>query len=164
VTTHRLSPAVFLADRNPANRPALLLATIAVLFFGLSPSGISQLLSVPPTGPFNWKSLEVRIIARGSTATSSTGNMDAYLAIISRKGGRDQSIARLVHYYPSFEPGLRNDQIVSGRIFHLRLSSAGYCSMPLKDFVVQRVFDFETVNTLRDRSNQDPLPCFILHE
>ena len=90
--------------------------------------------------------------------------MDAYLAIVSGEGGRDRLVARLVDYYPSFETGLRSEWVVSGRKFHLRLSTANYCSMPVKDFVVERIVDQDALKTVREASKDDSLPCFIVHE
>lgn len=145
------------------SRSTLLVTTICMLLFAALPLGMPQGLSQEQS-PVDWKLLEVKIIARGSTATGSTGNMDTYLAVVSRKGKRDQSAARLVHYYPSFETGLRNEWILSGRTFHLRLSSAGYCSMRVKDFIAERIFDEDAVSNLNKASAQDSLPCFILRE
>jgi hypothetical protein len=128
-----------------------------------APIRATQGVSQAPS-PVDWKLLEVKVIARGSSATSSMGNMDTYLAIVSRKGKPDQSAARLVHYYPSFETGLRSEWMLSGRTFHLRLSSASYCSMQVKDFIAERIFNQDAVSKLDETRDQDFLPCFILRK
>lgn len=109
----------------------------------------------------DWKRVEVTIVARGPSVTSGIGNMDSYLALISTKrDSHSLTAARLVDYYPSFQDGLPDDHIASGRAFHLRLTYAKYCKMTATDFAVQQVFDQNTLDQVR--AKQDKLPCFLV--
>jgi hypothetical protein len=109
-----------------------------------------------------WELLDVRIIARGSAATSGDGTMDSYLAIVSRRKHREETTARLVHYYPSYEAGIPNERILSGHVLRLRLSAETYCAMAAGDFAVQQVFDADALARARDRGDQSRLPCFLV--
>ena len=137
------------------------LAAFLLLFLLILPrSGLSQPHSLALS--FQGRRVEVKIIARGSSMVSSTGNMDIYLAIISN-GRHDEPIAaRLVYYYPFFASGLSADQMASGHPFHLRLSYAGYCGMEAKDFAVQQALDSDAVTKLIEASSHDVLPCFVV--
>jgi hypothetical protein len=127
-----------------------------------------------------WQRFEVTVVARGSSTASSTGDMDLYLAMISSKG-RHHSImaAQLVDYYSHYEQGISDDRLSSRRPLRLYLAYAGYCRIDAKAFLVRHIFDAEALATIRgpnvqsagldpgqdasQNSNQDTLPCFIVH-
>lgn len=138
--------------------------TIALLPLSSFLCGHSQLRAIVQRHPTQWKRVEVVIIARGSNVKSSNGNMDFYLAIVSKGKNHEGTVARLVHYYPSFQPGISDDQIASGDAFHLRVASADYCRMDAKDFLIRHVFDEDAVARLHEPGEHDTLPCLLVRE
>ncbi len=112
-----------------------------------------------------WKRVEVRIVARGPSVTSSIGNMDSYLALVSAPGhGHSVTAARLVDYYPSFQDGLSNARMTAGHTLRLRLSYASYCRVAAKDFAVQQAFDEDAIAKLRSANHEQSLPCFLVRQ
>jgi hypothetical protein len=104
-----------------------------------------------------WQRVAVIILARGSHVSSSTGNMDSYLALVSKRKNQEGMAARLVDYYPSVGQGITDEAITSHRQFRVRATAASYCAMDSKAFVVKRVFDPEAVDKL-----QGNLPCMVI--
>jgi hypothetical protein len=139
-------------------------AFIAAAMFLLTPSmrGISRGEWTASRSSSEWDLLEVRMIARGSAATSGDGTMDSYLAVVFRGKNREETTARLVHYYPRYETGIPNERILSGHVLRLRLSDENYCGMAAGDFVVQEVFDAGALARALERSDQSRLPCFLV--
>jgi hypothetical protein len=111
-----------------------------------------------------WQRVNLKIIARGSNVKSSTGNMDSYLAIVPRGKSHEETVSRLVHYYPSFQVGIRDEQIASGGALHLRVTPAEYCRMDAKDFLIQHVFDEDAVARIREPGADNILPCLLVRE
>jgi hypothetical protein len=133
--------------------------TIVLLPLGFPLCGQSQLSAIVQRYPTQWKRVEVVIIARGSNVRGSSGNMDSYLALVSKGKSHEETVARLVHYYPSFQSAIPDDQIATRARFHLRVTSAEYCRMDAKDFLIQHVFDEDAVEKL-----QGAFPCYLLRE
>jgi hypothetical protein len=111
-----------------------------------------------------WRRVTVTILARGLHVSGSTGNMDSYLAIVLNGKNHEETVARLVHYYPSFQTRVRDDEIAAGTLFHLRVTSVDYCAMGAKDFFIEHVFDEEAVARILEPGAQNPLPCFLVRE
>ena len=115
-------------------------ATIAVLLLEAAP-----LLQARSRGSWGdspgtaWQRVNVTILARGSGATDSAGNMDSYLVLLSERKNREPVAARLVDYYPGLQQGLSDEAIMTHRQFRVSVTSAGYCATDAKAFVVRRV-------------------------
>ena len=81
------------------------------------------------------------------------------LYCVLRGRNHEEIVIRLVHYYASFEPGIRDEPITSGAVFHLHVAPADYCRKNATDFDIQQVFDEDPV-----AKAQGVIPCFLLHE
>jgi hypothetical protein len=137
---------------------------IVLLALGSSIYGQSTLSELLERHSTQWMRVEVVIIARGSNVKSSSGNMDSYLAIISRGKSHEETVARLVHYYASFQPGIPDDRIASGAALHLRVTSADYCRIDAKDFLIRHVFDEDAVARIRKPDEHNTLPCLLVRD
>lgn len=159
-------------DCDLQDRPGSFLGRMSVVIgmtFVLLPlnfplCGRSQLSTIVERYPTQWKRVEVVIIARGSNVKGSSGNMDSYLALVSQGKGHEETVARLVHYYPSFQSAIPDDQIATRARFQLRVTSAEYCRMDAKDFLIQHVFDEDAVARIREPGKHDTLPCLLVRE
>jgi hypothetical protein len=138
--------------------------TAVLLSTGFPLCGQSHLNALVQRYPVPWKRVEVVIIARGSNVRGSSGNMDSYLALVSRGKGHEETVARLVHYYPSFQSAIPDDEITTRARFHLRVTAAEYCRMDAKDFLIQHVFDEEAVARIREPGEHNTLPCLLIRE
>jgi hypothetical protein len=103
--------------------------------------------------------VNVAILARGSHVSSSTGNMDSYLVLLSERKNREPVAARLVDYYPSFEYRISDEVIASHRQFRIAVAAATYCAMDAKAFVIEHAFDPEAIDKI-----QGSLPCFVIRQ
>ena len=138
-----------------------LLATLCLI----SPLCCPAQEGVHSIGPgIDWKRVDVRIVARGPNVTSSTGNMDYYLALVFAKGRKRPAIAaRIVDDYPGFQSGLADERIASGRLIPMRLTYAAYCRVSVADFIAKEIFDQDALAKLRDAAPPNSLPCFMMH-
>ncbi|HXP06857.1 MAG TPA: hypothetical protein VN828_00105, partial [Acidobacteriaceae bacterium] len=89
--------------------------------------------------------VNVTILARGSHVSSSTGNMDSYLVLLSEGKNSEPVAARLVDYYPGFQQGLTDEAIMSHGQFRVSVTAASYCAMDATAFVVTHAFDTEAI-------------------
>ncbi len=105
------------------------------------------------------KRVNITILARGSHVSSSTGNMDSYLVLMSERKDREPIAARLVHYYPDFQHGISDEVIMSHPRLRVRVSPVTYCAMDAKAFVVRRAFDPEATEKV-----QGNLPCMLVRQ
>jgi hypothetical protein len=108
-----------------------------------------------------WQHVSVKIVARGPHVSGSTGDMDSYLAVISTRK-HEEIAARLVHYHPDFERAISDERLVSGAVFHFRVTAAEYCAMNATDFFALRIFDEESVAKMRAPGQQERLPCLLI--
>lgn len=133
-------------------------ATIAVLLLPSTPS--LQARSRGAWGDSSgtaWERVHVTILARGSGASDSTGNMDSYLVLLSEGKNREMVAARLVDYYPGVQQGLSDEAILSHRQFRVFVTPAAYCAMDATAFVVKHAFDAEAIGKV-----QGNLPCVVV--
>lgn len=133
-------------------------ATIAVLLLQATPPLQARSRGAwGDSSSTEWQHVNVTIIARGSGATDSTGNMDTYLVLLSEGKNREPVAARLVDYYPSLQHGITDEAIMSRRQFRVFVTSADYCAMDAKVFVVKHAFDAEAIGKV-----QGNLPCVVV--
>jgi hypothetical protein len=131
---------------------AVLLLPVTPLLQARSRRALGESAGIEP-----WQRVTVAILARGSHVSSSTGNMDSYLVLLSERKNREPVAARLVDYYPGFEHGITDETISSQRQFRVVVTSADYCAMDAKAFVIKRSFDPEAID-----KSQGSLPCFVV--
>lgn len=127
---------------------------------------VSRAIAVSSAAPhkLETKRVSVRIIARGSSVRSSTGNMDTYIAVITSRKHENSVTIRLVNYYPPFADGLPADRIDAGDLFLLRLRYAPYCDMNVSSFAIQQTYDEDSIRRMQIAGDQSILPCFLIHD
>jgi hypothetical protein len=139
----------------------LAVAAIALLLLPVTPllQARSRRALGKPSGIEPWQRVNVAILARGSHVSSSTGNMDSYLVLLSERKNSEPVTARLVHYYPGFEYRISDEAITSHRQFRVAVTAATYRAMDAKGFVIERAFDPEAIYKIHGS-----LPCFVIRK
>jgi hypothetical protein len=153
-------PASF--DKHRLRHPlSLAFVGTAMIFLTSSLHAESSGRALSPTSIY-WKLFNIRVIAKGSVATSGNGSMESYLVTVSRRRDRAQAVARLVYYHPSYETGILDQRIRSGQVLRLRLSAENYCAMAASDFLVREIFDADELSKALQPNDQRQLPCFLV--
>jgi hypothetical protein len=155
---HNLSNRLSMMEKQTLRRRAAA-ATVAVLL--LPPTAPLQARSRGVWGDSSgtgvWRRVSVKILARGSSAGDSTGNMDSYLVLLFGGKNREPVAARLVDYYPRFQMRLTDEVIMSRGEFRVSVTPAPYCEMDAAAFVVKHAFYPEAIGKV-----QGNLPCVIV--
>lgn len=161
--------AVATLEHNLSNRPSIMetkalwrrtaAATIAVLLLPATPplQARSRGAWGDTPGTEVWRGVKVTILARGSHVSSSTGNMDCYLVLLSEGKKSEPVAARLVDYYPGFQQGITDEAIMSRGQFRVFVTAAAYCAMDATAFVVTHAFDTEAIGKVHGN-----LPCVMV--
>lgn len=139
----------------------MVIAAITLLLLPVTPllqARSRQALANPP-GIEPWRRVNVTILARGSHVSSSTGNMDSYLVLLSERKNREPVAALVVNYYPGFGYRISDEAITSHPQFRIAVTTATYCAMDAKRFVIERAFDPEVINNIKGS-----LPCFVIRQ
>jgi hypothetical protein len=106
-----------------------------------------------------WRHVTVTIIARGSHFSSSVGDTDYYLALVSSGSHEPPTAARLVHNYAAVERTFSDESIGRHPRFRMYVNDDPYCGMNAQSFVATNVFDPDAMAKV-----QGYLPCLVVQQ